>query len=316
MPGIQPQPRRTTGAPPSDAIVVGVDGSDGSINAVRWAAGHARAVGARLCLIHAFRESVTATIALPPPAAVGGRALRRRRTRPGRRVVTVAATEARLFASHVEVSGWVEPGGAVEVLAGASAGARLLVVGSRGLGGPTDSLTGSVGLQVTAQAECPTVVVRGAGDANGPVVVAVDGSRRSESALRFGFTEAARRRVGLIAVHAWSLPVLPAEAGSPVITELAVDPDRAALRRVAGRLLAEAVRPYRCAFPHVAVTELLLRNKPEAALPECTEGAVLAVVGSRGHDRMSGLLPGSTSQAMLAGASCPVAVVRGSGIPD
>jgi nucleotide-binding universal stress UspA family protein len=61
----------------------------------------------------------------------------------------------------------------------------------------------------------------------------------------------------------------------------------------------------------IAVAELLLENRAHAALPQCTEGAVLAVVGSRGRGRLSGLLLGSTSQAMLARADCPVAVVRG-----
>jgi nucleotide-binding universal stress UspA family protein len=74
--------------------------------------------------------------------------------------------------------------------------------------------------------------------------------------------------------------------------------------------VTEVIAPWRSAFPHVHAFELVLESNPEAALPQSTDGAVLAVVGSRGRGRLSGLLLGSTSQAMLAGAGCPVVVVR------
>jgi nucleotide-binding universal stress UspA family protein len=199
MPDIEPQTRHTAG---TATIVVGVDGSDNAITAVRWAAGHARATGARLRLIHAVRESVSATIALPVPVSFTGAAPpRRRRARPGKRSVALAAAEARMYAPDVEVSGGVQHGNPVDVLVDASAGASLLVVGSRGLSRLSGSLTGSVGVQVTAQAHCPTAVVRGEGHPHGPVVVAVDGSQSSQPALRYAFAEAARRHATLVAVH-------------------------------------------------------------------------------------------------------------------
>jgi nucleotide-binding universal stress UspA family protein len=225
-------------------------------------------------------------------------------------MVAVAAAEARMFAPGVEGSGRVEPGSAVDVLVDASAGASLLVVGSRGLSRLSGSLTDSVGVQVSARAHCPTVVVRGEGDENGPVVVGVDGSETSEPALRFAFAEAARRHAGLVAVHAWAPPVVPVGAGQAVVHAMITGPDRAELRRAAGRLVTGVIAPWRSAFPHVDVVELVLESTSEAALPHSTAGAVLAVVGSRGRGRLSGLLLGSTSQAMLAGADCPVVVAR------
>ena len=279
--------RATPPAHTPATVVVGVDGSDGAITAVRWAASHARATGARLRLIHAVRESVSATVVLPVPGSFTA-APRRRRARPGKRVVALATAEARLFAPNVEVSGCVEPGGAVEVLVNASAGASLLVVGSRGLSRLSGSLTGSVGVQVTARAHCPTVVVRGEGDANGPVVVAVDGSQPSEPALRFAFAEAARRHAGLVAVHAWAPPVVPIGVGQTVVHTPADVPARAELGRAAGRLVTDVIASWRSAFPPVDVVELGLENGSEAALPQSTAGAVLAVVGSRGRGRLSG----------------------------
>jgi nucleotide-binding universal stress UspA family protein len=213
------------------------------------------------------------------------------------------------------VSGYVEPGSAVDVLVDASAEASLLVVGSRGLSRLHGSLMDSVGMQVSARARCPTVVVRGEGEADGPVVVAVDGSETSEPALRFAFVEAARRHTSLVAVHAWTPPVVPVGAGQAVVHAMASGPAFTEQRRAAGRLVTGVTAPWRSAFPHVGAVELVLEGSAEEALPQSTAGAVLAVVGSRGRGRLSGLLLGSTSQAMLAGADCPVVVVRDTETP-
>ena len=290
-------------------MVVGVDGSDGAISAVRWAARHARETGAGLRLVYAATASATASIALPVPVSVTG-AVRRRPTRSGDRVLAVAAAEAGMFAPQAEVSGRLVTGDAVEALVDASGEAALLVVGSRRLGRVSGSLVGSVGAQVAARAGCPTVVVRGDGDPDGPVVVAVDGSQTSEPALRFAFTEAARRSVAVVAVHAWSPPLVPVGVGHAVAASVPSGPARSALHRSAVGLLTDTLSPWRDRYPHVEVLELLLEGNPETALPESAAGAALTVVGTRGRNRLSGLLLGSTSQAVLYGADCPVAVVR------
>src|SRR5690606_17034119 len=80
--------------------------------------------------------------------------------------------------------------------------ASLVVVGSSGLGSFTGLLVGSTAVHLAARAECPVVVVRAEAD-SGPVVVGVDGSRTSESAIAFAFAEASVRGVELVAVHAW-----------------------------------------------------------------------------------------------------------------
>ncbi|WP_158647660.1 universal stress protein [Actinoplanes sp. ATCC 53533] len=152
MPDIQPRTRHTGRANTPATVVVGIDGSDGTITAGRWAASHARVIGARLRLVHAVTESVSATAVLPPVSITA--TPHRRRARPRKRVVALATAEARLFAPNVEVSGCVAPGGAAEVLIDASAGGSLLVVGSRGLSRLSGSLTGSVGVQVSARAHC------------------------------------------------------------------------------------------------------------------------------------------------------------------
>jgi nucleotide-binding universal stress UspA family protein len=55
----------------------------------------------------------------------------------------------------------VVEGNAAQVLLDASDGADLLVVGSRGHGGFTEALLGSVSQHCVHHARCPVVVIRG-----------------------------------------------------------------------------------------------------------------------------------------------------------
>jgi len=62
--------------------------------------------------------------------------------------------------SNVQVSAQVREGDAAQILIAAAAGADLLVVGSRGHGGFTEALLGSVSQHCVHHAPCPVVIVR------------------------------------------------------------------------------------------------------------------------------------------------------------
>jgi nucleotide-binding universal stress UspA family protein len=64
-------------------------------------------------------------------------------------------------ASHVRVRAQVVEGGAAMALLKAGDGAGLLVVGSRGHGGFTEALLGSVSQHCVHRARCPVVVICG-----------------------------------------------------------------------------------------------------------------------------------------------------------
>lgn len=137
-------------------IVVGVDGSAPSRAALAWAARQARLTGA----------TVEAIIAWQYPAAYGY-------TMPAAPEINYNYEEiaAKVIADTIaEVCGRGEPvtivsrvveGNAAQVLLDASAGAELLVVGSRGHGGFFEALLGSVGQHCVHHATCPVVVIRG-----------------------------------------------------------------------------------------------------------------------------------------------------------
>ena len=286
-------------------VVVGVDGSDSALDAVRWAAGEAERRRLALRVVHAF--------GWPDSRHVGD---------PGlgvdyREVLARAARE--VLAAATAAAGEAVPGLAVDpqmivgfpgaVLRSESAGAALVVLGDRGLGGFTGLLLGSVAIEVSALGECPVVVVRGPAPAppDGPVVVGVDGSPISEAAVGFAYEAAAARGVPLVAVHTW-WDVMADPTFAPLLDWDAMEADER-------EALAERLAGWGEKFPDVEVQRVVLHDRPARALLAQAAGAQLVVVGTRGRGGVAGLLLGSVSHSLLHHASCPVAVVRPGGPP-
>ena len=208
----------------------------------------------------------------------------------------------------IEVTVQLEPQDSVAaVLIEASTSARLLVVGSRGRGGFTGLLLGSVSVTVAAHAHCPVVVVRTrrADDSSvRPVVVGVDGSPTSTSAVDHAFDQASRLGLPLVAVHAWELPTL----FGPVPPWLPEEVEE--IRMAEKAVLSESLAGHMERYPDVNVTSMVHRGGPAHVILAAAEDAELLVVGSRGLGGFRGLLLGSVSQAVLHHATCPVAVVH------
>ena len=199
---------------------------------------------------------------------------------------------------------------AVIALQGEAESAGLLVVGSRGRGAAIASRLGSTAIVLTQQASCPVVVVPGGPvdvETGGDVVVGVDGSQTSQRAVEFAFAEAALRKTGLTAVHAWTLPWLRSTLS---IRHEVVNVTRPALQQEAAAVLSESLAEIRQKHPAVPVVEQVVEERPAVALVEASHDAPLLVVGSRGRGGISGLLLGSVSHAVLHQAPCPVAVIR------
>jgi nucleotide-binding universal stress UspA family protein len=135
-------------------IVVGVDGSASSKEALRWAAAEAERRGDVLEVVMAwdnpFRDMwIPATSAGADPLAHLRRALER--------TVSVVLGED----AQVKVECRVVEGHPAKVLVETARGAELLVVGSRGRGGLAGAILGSVSLHCVAHAPCPVVILRG-----------------------------------------------------------------------------------------------------------------------------------------------------------
>ncbi|VVJ21695.1 Universal stress protein family [Amycolatopsis camponoti] len=258
-------------------IVTGVDGSVESLDAVRWAARTAHLHGAPLEIVYALDfPALLAGGVIPPPGEMK-EVLRVR----GRRYLVPRRNPPRHKASRT---------------------ASLLVVGSSGHGKLTGLLAGSVASAAGAHAACDTVVVRGdtwdePGAAERPVVAGVDGGEASARILATALAEARARHAPLVVIHA--------AADEPQARE----PDRAALADAGHRLPADRLRDLDT--EGVTVEEVVVQSHARRELIERSTTAQLVVLGTRGRGGFPGLLLGSTGQALLHNAACPVHLVRG-----
>jgi nucleotide-binding universal stress UspA family protein len=148
--GEAPAQPQTTGR-----VVVGIDGSPGSLEALRYAAAVARWKGWTLHLIGAWH--VVYPIA-PYGIECGDLIAAAQETA----VTSVRDAEKLVLGDDVtvEVRRSIEEGPPAKILVDTSKGADLLVVGNRGLGGFSSLLLGSVSQACVHHAHCPVLVVR------------------------------------------------------------------------------------------------------------------------------------------------------------
>jgi nucleotide-binding universal stress UspA family protein len=138
-------------------IVVGVDGSEASKEALRWALEESRLRRSRLRAVYAWLYPQIGGRGYIPPDVLDPEILRQTAQERLDGFVAEVAGET----PGVELERLVDQGPAAQVLVEAAKGAELLVVGSRGHGGFAGLLLGSVSQQCAHHAPCPVVIVRG-----------------------------------------------------------------------------------------------------------------------------------------------------------
>lgn len=149
-------------------------------------------------------------------------------------------------------------------------------------------------------------MTEGPGAGAGRIVVGVDGSPSSQQALRWGAQVAARFGAGLDAVTAWDFP---AAAGfGPVPSDWNPAQDmRQALDQTVQAVFGDQ--------PPAGLRRLVHEGSAAKVLLDASQGAIMVVVGSRGHGGFAGLLLGSVSANVAEHASCPVLVIHGDQAP-
>ncbi|GAA2495840.1 MULTISPECIES: universal stress protein [Actinomycetes] len=141
-----------------ERIVVGVDGSEGSKQALNWAVRQAELTGGWVEAVIAWDvPQFHGALGWMPPSSSDEAALEGR----AQSEVTSAVEEAVAAHPTVQVSTVARYGTPASVLLEASRDAALLVVGSRGLGGFKGLLLGSVAQHCVQHAHCPVLVLRG-----------------------------------------------------------------------------------------------------------------------------------------------------------
>jgi nucleotide-binding universal stress UspA family protein len=290
-----------------DIVVVAVDGSPASHNAVRWAANTAnkRGIPLRLASSYTMPQFLYAEGMVPPQELFDDLQAETMEK------IDEARAIAHEVAPEIKIGHTIAEGSPIDMLLDMARDVTMIVMGSRGLGGLSGMVMGSVSAAVVSHATCPVVVVREDNQLDeatkyGPVVVGVDGSDVSAKATEIAFAEADARGAELIAVHTWmDMQVQASLAGLSaaqqqweVVEQEQID------------MLSERLAPMMERYPDVEVRKVITRDRPVRALVENSEGAQLLVVGSHGRGGFKGMLLGSTSRALLQSAPCPMMVVR------
>lgn len=286
-------------------IVVGVDRSEASLAALRWAADEARLAGAPFVIAHAYLA----------PIAYVGTDREVARIDPELHDHAVERLTSYVAGSGVDLDGLqvtrqLHPGRAADGLLELVGTDDLLVVGVRGAGGFEGTLLGSTAEHCARHAPCPIVVVpEDVPPGTGRIVAGVDGSPASRRALAWAIAEAARRG-GQVEAVGVSQPYDARgpfggdfmQLASPGSTARFHRETEARVRSVVADLGALAAeRP----SPSIEVRE----GHPARVLLDAAADADLLVVGRRGHAAFRGYHLGSTTRRILHHAPTAVAVV-------
>ena len=287
-------------------IVVGVDGSPASKVAVQWAARDAELRKAPLTLVHVVRATAGTWLETPLlPEWMRGQRER------GRQVIDDALkiVDESCQRGPAQVHCEMPSANAVPALVDLSKNADLVVVGRHGTGTLRGRHMGSVTSGLVYHAHCPVAVIHdeappNADVAQSPVLVGIDGSPESELATAIAFDEASLRKVGLVALHAWSdVSVFDSIYDLP-------GPRWPELKSIEDEALAERLAGWGERYPDVSVRRVVVREEPALPLVDQSQSAQLVVVGSHGRGGFAGMLLGSISAAVVMLARVPVIVAR------
>lgn len=284
-------------------VVVGIDGSESSLNAGRWAACLAHALQTSLHLVH---SEATAGSFLSDAAVVAIKAAATADQYGAAEKILKMAEETmhqKLPALPITTEIVSEP--ADVALIRRSRRAQFVVVGSEDISRAAALLLGSTTLTVATRAECPVVAWRDvATPSNANVLVGVGFNASDSAALSSAFNYAKIFGASVIAVHAWTTNMPADHAALPYL----IDWDQ--VERSETKALAAAVQPWAARFPDVDVQCLVDLAKPSRALLDRVANAQLVVVATRRSNALSAALLGSTTLNLLHHSPVPVMVCR------
>lgn len=278
-------------------IVVAVDGSERNRSAVAWAAHEAAGRGCPMVLVNVVPAHV-----VPAPRLSG-----RSREQQVLDMLADARNEVRHIVAEETVSTVAVTGDPVEVLLEQAAGAELVVVGKRGLGGFVRVIVGSTSIALAGRSPVPVAIVPDQWDQRRhdgrPVVLGVDPDKADRQPIEVALDRAERLGVPLVAVHGWEAPATYSWDAATV-TGAVTEREEQAAARFDG-LLAE----WQESHPGLVVRPMRVHKHPAAAILEAAEEAQVVVLGRHPAGVFGGFAFGSVARAVLHYAECPVIAV-------
>ncbi|MFO7691103.1 MAG: universal stress protein [Cryobacterium sp.] len=279
-------------------IVVGVDESAPGDAAIDWAMRRAERLNCPVKLVHSVYDTWLAE----------GYGYYDSILEAENKLLRDAQAKASAIAPGVAVSTELRHGNAPRELSEFSDEASLIVVGTGKKGRLQGSLFGSVSLQVASMSRCPVAIIPLLEDPEGTVrsgvIVGIDGSTDSVTAVRIAAAEADRTGQELTAIYAPPTPSATALRNIPTdsIRER-MDEERV--------VLAEAVAGLTDRYPDLVVHQRLVEDAaPARVLVDAARTAQLLVVGSHGRGALRRLMMGSVSHEVLLHISSPTIITR------
>lgn len=279
-----------------DQIIVGIDGSEGSLDALRWAAAP-NGVDLPVRPVMAWEYPTAHFLPVPSGGTVAS-------VEQMQESAAAAMHEAlsRVDGSDAVLEPIVQRGLAETVLVDLAGTASLLVVGCRGLGPLKRMFLGSTSRHVVHEAGIPVAVIPQTDrdvDLVGPrrIVVGVDDSDHAVRALRWALGWA-RPEDEVIAICAWS-----------VAKGLGYDLPQYDTEHLRLGALRTANRAIEAAGAQDRVTAESVEGDPRAVLLRAADEADLLVVGARGRSGLAHLALGSTATSVIGDPPTPTVVV-------
>lgn len=280
-------------------VVVGVDGSAASVNALRYAHAEAARHGDRVDVIHVVPDYVPIAGMYPvsPDDLMAA----------GRSALRSTLDQLGPVAPGVVMTPHLQRGSVVTLLAAAGNDAREIVVGSDRRPVAMRLLTGNVSTGVAARSSVPVVSVPDTWSAErstGVVLVGVKHTDRAGTLIAEAFAVAQDRGCRLRVLHAWRLP---SGYDDIIADRVAFEDWQQRARRELDRLTA----PWQRTHPDVEVELVTVHDQSAHALVDASADADELVVVRRAHGIPAAAHLGSTARTVLLYAHCPVRVIPG-----
>ncbi len=276
-------------------IVVGVDGTESSHGALRYATAEARERKCGLRLVHVGPRYEVLTSVLPyVPEQVGA---------AGPKFLDEARRHVIGLSPGLEVETDLRAGSRVAELVDAGASGQLLVLGRESHPSATSGLFGATTSAVAARTTVPAMVIPSSWQQRpGPVVVGLQGPEHAEKLLEPAFDYAAAHVAGVDVVHALDIrrPCSSRQANA----------EHANRWLPAGVDMVErTISAWRIRYPTVPVTVRVVYARPSRALLSTAKEASLIMLLRQPASGLLGSHLGKTSRSVIAAARCPVQIL-------
>jgi nucleotide-binding universal stress UspA family protein len=269
---------------PQPAVVVGIDGSQAAIQAAEWAVDEAVSQEIPLRLVQVIPEEVE-----PAPLASVGNV--RMELEYGETALRIASAAVEATGKPVKVQTAILQGDPAATLIAESRNAKMICVGSVGIGRFARAFLGSTAAELAEAAHCPVAIIRTQQSQPKPdsalIVVAVNDSPDNDDVIEQAIKEAQLRQAPVLAVG-----VLRKDTGDMPSAELNRRVQRWSRRHPGLKIYAGATRTDIADF--LAVMDRTIQ---------------LAVIGSTDVDQVARLI-GPHRHPILGHAECSVLIVR------